>query len=77
MAGSGDGWYTMHLLPAVDWPQRAGEGLADKLCMHLRPKCHPLLLDAAINSPTTVRLNIYQVRMNLRLRPRPVQQLGL
>ena len=34
-----------------------------RLCQYLRPKIHPLLLDATINSPQTVRLNIYQVRL--------------
>ena len=32
-----------------------------KLCAYLRPKLHPVLLDAAINSPFTVRLNLYQL----------------
>ena len=45
--------------------QGAGSQLAQKLCAHLRPKCHPLLLDASINSPATVRLNLYQVRLLL------------
>lgn len=35
--------------------------LATRLCHYLRPKIHPLLLDATINSPQTVCLNIYQV----------------
>lgn len=35
--------------------------LAARLCHYLRPKIHPLLLDASINSPQTVRLNLYQV----------------
>ena len=35
--------------------------LAAKLRAYLRPKCHPLLLDGSINSPATVRLNVYQV----------------
>ena len=42
--------------PAARCPQ-----LATRLCQYLRPKIHPLLLDATINSPHTVRLNIYQV----------------
>ena len=32
-----------------------------KLCAYLRPKLHPLLLDTALNTPATVRLNLYQV----------------
>lgn len=36
--------------------------LATRLCQYLRPKIHPLLLDGTINSPQTVRLNVYQVR---------------
>ena len=41
--------------------------LAVRLCQYLRPKIHPLLLDAAINSPLTVRLNLYQVGASVRL----------
>jgi hypothetical protein len=37
--------------------------LVAKVAAYLRPKCHALLLDATINSPTTVRLNIYQAFM--------------
>ena len=37
--------------------------LAAKLRTYLRPKCHPLLLDGSINSPATVRLNVYQVSL--------------
>jgi telomerase reverse transcriptase len=40
--------------------KRPGATLAQKLCAYLRPKIHPLLLDPVINSPTTVRLNVYQ-----------------
>jgi hypothetical protein len=39
-----------------------GKGLILKVAAYMRPKCHALLLDDAINLPTTVRLNIYQVR---------------
>ena len=35
--------------------------LTQRLCQYLRPKLHPVLLDGTINSPLTVRLNIYQV----------------
>ena len=38
-----------------------GAALAQKLCMYLRPKLHPLLLDQTINSPTTIRVNLYQL----------------
>lgn len=38
--------------------------LATRLCQYLRPKIHPLLLDGTINSPLTVRLNLYQVCLN-------------
>ncbi len=34
-----------------------------KLCAHVRPKCHPLLLDTSINSPATVRLNLFQIML--------------
>ena len=44
-------------------PQEPGRALAGKLCAHLRPKCHPLLFDGAINSPATVRLNMYQLML--------------
>lgn len=40
--------------------RQPGAALGQKLCHYLRPKIHPLLLDASINSPTTIRLNIYQ-----------------
>ena len=36
--------------------------LAARLCHYLRPKIHPLLLDGTMNSPQTVRLNIFQAR---------------
>ncbi|KAK9842467.1 hypothetical protein WJX81_001464 [Elliptochloris bilobata] len=38
-----------------------GRQLAAKLKAYLRPKCHAALLDPAVNSPATVRLNLYQV----------------
>ena len=41
--------------------RRPGHLLKRRLAAFLRPKCHPILLDTAINSRTTVRLNIYQV----------------
>ena len=41
--------------------QSPGGALVAKLCAYLRPKLHPVLLDAAINSPATVRLNLYQM----------------
>ncbi|XP_040385217.1 telomerase reverse transcriptase isoform X2 [Oryza brachyantha] len=31
-----------------------------KLCHYMRPKCHPIFYDSNINSPGTVRVNIYQ-----------------
>ncbi|WVZ96855.1 hypothetical protein U9M48_042438 [Paspalum notatum var. saurae] len=34
--------------------------LQSKLCHYMRPKCHPIFYDSTINSPGTVRLNIYQ-----------------
>ncbi len=39
-----------------------GRQLLTKIIQYVRPKCHALLLDTTINSPATVRLNIYQVR---------------
>ena len=41
--------------------RRPGQLLRRRLAGFLRPKCHPVLLDTAINSRTTVRLNIFQV----------------
>jgi telomerase reverse transcriptase len=37
-----------------------GSQIPIKLCYFLRAKCHPLLYDQRINSPSTVRLNAYQ-----------------
>ncbi|XP_062202743.1 telomerase reverse transcriptase isoform X2 [Phragmites australis] len=34
--------------------------LQSKLCHYMRPKCHPIFYDSTINSPCTVKLNIYQ-----------------
>ena len=42
--------------------QGAGKQLAAKLKAYLRPKCHAALLDPAVNTPATVRLNIFQAR---------------
>ena len=42
--------------------QKPGQQLRQKLCHYLQPKCHPLILDITINSASTVRLNIYQVK---------------
>ncbi|PSC73504.1 telomerase reverse transcriptase [Micractinium conductrix] len=51
-----------HLSSTLTLPLRKQPGaqLATRLCQYLRPKIHPLLLDAGINSAPTVRLNIYQ-----------------
>ncbi len=43
--------------------QEPGKALVGKLCAHVRPKCHPLLLDTSINSPATVRLNLFQIML--------------
>ncbi|KAK9847399.1 hypothetical protein WJX84_002852 [Apatococcus fuscideae] len=40
--------------------QSAGMQLEQKLRQHLRPKCHPILLDTSLHSAFTVRLNIFQ-----------------
>ncbi len=42
--------------------RRPGQLLKRRLAGFLRPKCHPILLDTAINSRSTVRLNIFQVQ---------------
>ena len=59
--------------------QPPGQQLPSKLCHYLRPKCHPLLLDATINSSSTVRLNIYQVCFSLHMPQtcRRLQSVGL
>ena len=41
--------------------QEPGKALAAKLCTHLRPKCHTLLLDASLSSAIAVRRNIFQM----------------
>ena len=46
----------------IRW-QEPGKALVGKLCAHVRPKCHPLLLDTSINSPATVRLNLFQIML--------------
>ena len=43
--------------------QEPGKALAAKLCAHLRPKCHVLLLDASISSAICVRRNIFQIAL--------------
>eukprot|EP00775_Hariotina_reticulata_P002142 gene2142-2461_t len=40
--------------------ERPGRLLLSKVMSYMRPKMHALLLDTVINSPLTVRLNIYQ-----------------
>lgn len=40
----------------------AGRQLPVRLMLFMRPKCHPLLLDATINSTLTARVNIFQAR---------------
>ena len=42
--------------------QGTGRQLAAKLKAYLRPKCQAALLDPAVNTPATVRLNIFQAR---------------
>ncbi|KAL4860163.1 Telomerase reverse transcriptase [Chlorella vulgaris] len=51
-----------HIATSLTLPLRKKPGaqLAVRLCQYLRPKVHPLLLDSTINSPQTVRLNVYQ-----------------
>ena len=43
--------------------QEPGKALAAKLCAHLRPKCHVLLLDASVSSAICVRRNIFQIAL--------------
>lgn len=51
-----------HLRMSLTVPvkRRAGLLLRQRISLFLLPKMHPLLLDSTINSPETVRLNIYQ-----------------
>ena len=41
--------------------QEPGKALAAKLCAHLRPKCHTLLLDVSLSSAIAVRRNVFQM----------------
>ncbi|GIL90287.1 hypothetical protein Vretifemale_17931 [Volvox reticuliferus] len=52
----------VHIRTTMSVPVDAhpGRQLSAKVCQYLRPKAHALLLDTSINSPNTVRLNIYQ-----------------
>ncbi len=54
-----------HISTTLTIPMKKGMGaaLGSKLCHYLRPKVHALLLDPSINSPTTVRVNVYQAFM--------------
>ncbi|XP_019465214.1 PREDICTED: telomerase reverse transcriptase isoform X2 [Lupinus angustifolius] len=47
----------------VCWQGKPGIHLKEKLCLFLRPKCHPIFFDSNINSAAVVRLNTYQVFM--------------
>lgn len=40
--------------------QNPGLQLEQKLRQHMRPKCHPILLDSSLHSAVTVRLNLFQ-----------------
>jgi telomerase reverse transcriptase len=44
-------------------PRKGGLQLRLKLCLFMRPKCHPLLFDGRVNQPDTARLNAYQVQV--------------
>lgn len=44
----------------VSWQHRPGRQLKAKLRAYMRPKCHPIFYDTLINSPATIRLNVYQ-----------------
>eukprot|EP00884_Botryococcus_braunii_P019344 jgi/Botrbrau1/6093/Bobra.177_1s0031.1 len=59
------GYRGQHVRDSLTLPltQAPGRYLASKLCAHLRPKCHPVLLDSNINSHATVRLNLFQAFM--------------
>lgn len=40
--------------------RKPGATLSSKLCHYIRPKIIPVLLDQEINSPLTIRINVYQ-----------------
>jgi len=42
--------------------QGGARQLSAKLKAYLRPKCYAVLLDPAVNTPATVRLNLFQAR---------------
>ncbi|GAB2290163.1 hypothetical protein Dimus_024445 [Dionaea muscipula] len=44
----------------VCWHDKPGHHLKAKLCHYMRPKCYPLFYDPDLNSPSTIRLNVYQ-----------------
>ncbi|XP_010692706.1 telomerase reverse transcriptase isoform X3 [Beta vulgaris subsp. vulgaris] len=44
----------------VSWQRKPGRQLKAKLRAYMRPKCHPIFFDTSINSPATIRLNVYQ-----------------
>uniref|UniRef100_A0A803LJI9 Telomerase reverse transcriptase n=1 Tax=Chenopodium quinoa TaxID=63459 RepID=A0A803LJI9_CHEQI len=44
----------------VSWQHRPGRQLKAKLRAYMRPKCNPIFYDTSINSPATIRLNVYQ-----------------
>ncbi|KAJ9534464.1 hypothetical protein QJQ45_016169, partial [Haematococcus lacustris] len=51
-----------HLATSLTVPltARPGRQLAQRLAQSLRPKCHPLLINTALNSHHTACLNVYQ-----------------
>ncbi|KAK9750375.1 hypothetical protein RND81_02G191800 [Saponaria officinalis] len=44
----------------VNWQHKPGRRLKGKLRAYMRPKCHPIFFDLTINSPATIKLNVYQ-----------------
>jgi len=44
----------------VDTSENQGQLLHRKMLRFIKAKCHPILIDSNINSPTIIRLNIYQ-----------------
>ncbi len=39
---------------------KPGNYLGDKLVDYIKPVCHPIFLDAFMNSPRTIKINVYQ-----------------
>jgi len=52
-----------HMATTLNIPtgRNLGSTLSSKLCHYIRPKLTPLLLDHEVNTPLTIRINVYQI----------------